>query len=288
MIDIPILDKALDLAQAHWAPVLTGLSGVLVGFYVDIGKEHLKRKIRLREEHEAEIRKEILEPIYLELKRFYLPICDAKELPVEYQTLTITKTAKNITEDSYGGVEPVVIPRFSRLSATQGFERYFDDAIENHHPKILREWGKLDSTFSKLVTDSVEHTNAIANSLKKNTGLPFLGFSVHPPRPGVNHERLAVLIFQRQLGMEREALRLTFDSAVEARISTTQEVVIRTETIDQLNEIVHLVDEKSKDKSHLAELQADYRRLSKKTRYIIQELDIVLAGKPRLKKCPLV
>jgi hypothetical protein len=97
-------------------PIVTWFLGLSVGFWVDIGKEHFKRKIRLQEEHEADIRKEILNPIYQELKKFYCPICERKELPLEYQNCTIARVPKDITEDSYGGVEPGIIPRFKSLT----------------------------------------------------------------------------------------------------------------------------------------------------------------------------
>lgn len=261
---------------------------MIIGFWVDIWKDNFKRKIRLREEHEEDIRKEVITPIYQELKKFYYPICEGRELPLEYQNCTIKKVPKDITEDSYGGVEPGILPRFSHLARSQEFDRFFDDALENHYPEILQEWGRFEDSFSKTTLKAVKYVEKIAEELKATFDLPPLPFSAHREEPGMNHERISVLIFKRQFGIDHESLRTYFETAVEGRTSNSNETLIRTKTIEHLNSIVQYVDKISKEKDKIEHIVGEYRRLGKTARYLVQELDQVLAQKPKLKKCPLV
>jgi len=195
----------------------------------DIGKEHFSRKMRLREEHAQDILKDVLTPIHEYLKEFYLPACRLEFSPLEVGTESIHRTPDHITQDTYVRTEfriSIKTPAKTGQSGlyrdqywheTEGFRRYFDDAIKYHYPDLLARWRTFDEQYKTMVGMAQNHAEAVIPRIQQTAGLPPLMPMGSDSATWANYHRLAVLILDRRLGMNEGGLYFSSDNKMEVK-----------------------------------------------------------------------
>lgn len=291
----------LDFIKDHWMVAATGVLGWGVGFFADIGKEHFRRKMRLREEHAHEIQKEVLAPIYAYLKEFYLPVCRMTMSPIEVGTEVINRNKEHIAQDTYVRTEfRVRIKTPAKTGRTglfqddywheaEGFQRYFDDALKVHYPDLLRRWKKFEESYLSLATKTRENAESMIPKLQELAGLQ-LAYAGGAPEPASwgNYPHLAVLVLHRRLGIGEEGLCVPGGSSNEVKTSRSQTTVLKCASWEQGVRITAAIDKMAKDSAGIAQLKAEFGRLEKDAKALHEDFRFALAKRPALKKCPLV
>lgn len=289
------------IMKAPWLPVLTGLAGYAGGFISDLGKEHFKRKMRLREEHAQEIQKEILTPIYGYLKEFYLPICQMKMSPIVIGTEVINRKAGHITQDTYVRTEfrvTIKTPaKTGRLGIfqddywheTESFRRYFEDALKSHYPDLLQRWQTFSEGYQSMAKSAKGCAESVIPKLQEVVGLQ-LAFAGGGPEPAAwaNYPHLAIMVLHRQIGIGEEGLYLPSGNNSEVKTSRTQTTVLKCGLPGQAQKIIDAIDRLAKDSADITEVKALFGTLEVDAKQLVEDFRFTLAKKPALKRCPFV
>ncbi|MBI5629899.1 MAG: hypothetical protein HY921_03325 [Elusimicrobia bacterium] len=291
----------LEFIKDHWMVAATGVLGWGVGFFTDIGKEHFRRKMRLREEHAHEIQKEVLAPIYAYLKEFYLPVCQMKMSPIEVGTEVINRNKEHIAQDTYVRTEfrvriktPAKTDRMGIFQddywhETEGFQRYFDDALKVHYPDLLQRWKRFEERYRSMAGKARENAESVIPKLQELAGLQ-LAYAGGAPEPGAwaNYPHIAVLVLNRRLGIGEEGLCVPGGSNNEVKTSRTQTQVVKCGSSEQGAQIIAAIDKIAKDSTGIEKLKAEFGILAEEAKRLHEDFRFALAKKPALERCPFV
>src|SRR5271157_2372336 len=77
------------------------LGGAIAGYYTGRMAERAKRADRIKEDHLAELKSELLEILRLRLRHYYSPACNHTEGIVERTVISINKGIRSIAENPY-------------------------------------------------------------------------------------------------------------------------------------------------------------------------------------------
>ena len=298
------------LAQ-HWLAGLSTVSAFAIGYFADIRKEDHRQKMRRREEHSEEIKKEILRPIYDHLGKFYLPICQMNMSPLEVRPEQISRQdAGSIADDAYLRTEhrikirPPVSPAplgtvavYDCWPETEGFRRYFDDALRSHYPKLLQKWESFHAEYDSAVKAAKTKAESLIPRLEKSMGLPraLAGYKEMPPPLRANYPRLALLVFHCQNKIGRDSLaqggeeRDPGNGRIFVMKISFSESVVWCAGSQERERIIAIIDGmiKSATPADVSALKAQFKKLETITDRLMADIDFCLAEKPRLKKCPM-
>ncbi|MBI4368740.1 MAG: hypothetical protein HY547_00770 [Elusimicrobia bacterium] len=295
------MDIVESIFKASWFPVLTGLGGYVGGFISDLGKEHFMRKTRLRDEHAQEIQKEILAPIYEYLREFYFPICQMKMSPLEIGRESIYRTSDHITQDTYLRTEfrvsiktPAKTGKLGLFQdeywhETEGFRRYFDDALKIHYPEPLKKWQVFSENYKTIVSQVKDQAVSLIPRLQEVAGLPSaLAGGPEPSAIWANYPHLALVALHRQLGIDEGGLYFSGGSNNEVKTSRTQTAVLKCQSAEQAERIVSAIDRLIKDLAGTIEEETRFVKLEADVKQLLEDFRFALAKKPTPKKCPFV
>jgi len=294
------MDATLEFIKNHWLAGATGILGWGVGFFTDIGKEHFNRKMRLREDHALEVQKEILTPIYEYLKEFYLPVCQMKLSPLEVGRETINRVADHITQDTYIRTEfrvsiktPAKTGRTGLFQdeywhETEGFRRFFGDALKIHYPELLQRWQTFNKAYNSMASRTQSRAEALIPRLQEAVALAPALAGGSEPSTWANYQHLAILVLHRQLGIGEEGLYVPGGNNSEVKTSRTQNTVLKCGPSGQAQKIIDAIDRLARDSAGVMEVKAPLGKLETDAKQLVEDFRFSLAKKPALKRCPFV
>ncbi len=309
------MNATIGFVREHWLAGGTGILGWGIGFFTDIWKEGHRLKLRRREAHAQEIQEEILRPLLTHLRDFYLPVCRKEMSPLVVETKQIYRDdANSVAEDAYLRTEhrieikpPALLPHltynipdtYRRWLETEGFQRFFSDALGHHYPELLKKWEMFKEEYNTTAEMAKTKVESLIPHLQKSIGLPVALAGVRGQEPlfRANYQRLALMVFHRQNGIARDGLLPDYGVEIESgggkilviRDIFNQNIVWCGEPQDQ-ERIINIIDEmiKKADPDDIAARKAQFEKLAIVAQKLIKEIDSALAKKPVLKKCPMV
>lgn len=304
-----------DYLARHWLGGVAWLGSTItafsIGYFPNRWGENHRIKIRRREEHAEDIKREVLRPIYEHLQRFYLPICRMEMSPLEVGRMDVNRKKLNsVTEDAYLRTEhcikikPAVAPPllgtvivYDRWPETEGFLRYFGDALEYHYPVLLKKWRNFDHEHSSLANAAKIEAESLIPGLAKAINLPHALACYRGSQPAfrANYQRLALLVFhhRNEIGREGALYARSEDSGTEsvlAIVDSFSESVAWCQGPQEKDRIIDIIDGMIEDAApnNIASWKKRFQELGAAAEKLIGEIDFSLAQKPRLIKCPMV
>jgi hypothetical protein len=306
------MNLGFSFIKEHWTAGVAAILGWGVGFLMDIGKEHFKRNLRLREEHAKEIQNEILAPIYNHLNGFYLPVCQMEMSPLEVSAKQIhRKEVGSVAENPYVQTEhAITIKALGILNwkgnltytlppwpKTEGFLRYFDDALKRHYPDLLQRWQGFRDGYESAAHKAQQVAESFIPKLQEAIGLKAGLAGCLGPEPDLwaNYPELALLVFHRQMGITNESLS-SFDGVtisggarvMEIKTSRRQKAVIRCGGPKDSKKIIDIVDQIAKDSSGVDGIKILFKNLEAEAEKLIKDVRFALAKKPSPRRCSMV
>lgn len=292
------MDAIIKLLKAPWFPAVTGVVGYVGGFVSDLGKEHLRRRMRLQEEHAHEIQKAVLTPLYNYLNSFYLPACSAQIGFLDISTESVKRAPKDITDD---GVEayrfrigpktpvdlnPQEVPGYSYWRESETFRRFFDDAKEHHHPELLARWVSFRNDFEAMCDEAVKAAEVISRELRPVLNLPAreAGTGLEP-QVWADYEALAVFLVHRQSGVDFPALYVN-NACI--KVTGVQQTLVKCASAEEATSLLLVIDKFTKDVSRVGSIRSQCGRLRVSAAALIGEFRFEISKKPELKGCPFI
>ncbi|MCX5657288.1 MAG: hypothetical protein NTZ48_03555 [Candidatus Omnitrophica bacterium] len=293
------MDKAIDFLTNNWLAGFAAVGGWLIGFITDLGKDKWRHKRELKEEHAKIIQKEILTPIYEYLKAFYLPICEKIDTPIKVKPETITKYPEHITETAYAGTKFVIWVRKPERPAkdfmqtehgyeTENYRRYYQDALENHYPELLRRWEEFLDKYREMQNESLDYSQEIAKLLKTALNMQqFSPMDVMRP-PWASYEKIAFILYNRQLGIGDEGIKL-YDNLQKCGKSTgPQENVFECLTPQDAQKTLKIINGIPKNRKTLDKIEIMCKNLHLQADSLIEALRFEISKAPKPRSCPFV
>lgn len=218
------------------------LAGAVAGYYGGRLAEKAKRGDRIKEEHLAELKSELIQILLTRIDQYYLPIAKSKATALEVSVIQVNRMDSSIAQNRYVRSEDQlsVIPIRSRdgepifqgprvRAHAPAFDRLYEDAKKVHFRGILEAFEEMDSEFETLTRAHLEHAETIAKAL--GPILPFpaeMGSNFNEPY--ANIARLALFIYEHQLGVHPYHLWINPNNPLEICSSSTGTRFVRCAT----------------------------------------------------------
>jgi len=293
------METAETLLRTYGLTAFMGLFGWLVGFFTDIGKEHLKRQMQLREEHAKDVLDQILSPLFDYLKDFYLPICELKSCPLDVGRVVINQKMDKIVGDGYVRTDytlEVLVPARTTNAVlgereywheSESFRRYYTDAFENHHSSLLRRWESFRKSFESTATQCLSRAEKIDKELREKIAMPQAQAGGQQTPTWANYERLALLVYKRQFGIGEESLFFPDRARNVVSVAGASEQVIQSSSLEESWKAINAVEALARNKNDTESLKQSFKSLSSEAGKLIDDFRAVLAKKPSPQRCSL-
>ncbi len=285
-----------------WPTWLGGLLlGAIVGYFVSVRMEHVKRSIRLREQHLEDLKSAVLKPFLVQLQNFYIrtckqergiviridspkeeavPISDAKPIDRHFVLAAGTLEGYTFFQPARAHVNPGHI---------EGLLRFYDDARANHFPELLGCFEKFTEAFNGMAKTCLEATQDIEAALKRELELPELGANFPSSPPWASYQSLAIFIYQRKLGMSNTPLTNFSAHEAEKGLSVSGTHVLHTMGDKDVKVALEVIEKLIGQESPVLE-QAKHRceELSSEANRLSDEFRQMLVSQKLPAKCPLI
>ncbi len=269
---------------------MKGLALYLAGVLSTIVGSWIASKIRMYHDslkaHRDDLKQKILTPLRTGMHEFYkAPMSfSAPVVFTDWGTDHLLTDARASEQPKLGG--PILRLADPRRRVEQELDEAFvEDATENHYADLMRLWGRLPDSWSRLTRCYETWVSEMSSRIVEKSGL-----AAHPApdtRAYFMHFCLAVFVYRRLFQIEPQALKLDSQAATYWLSDGTANVAAGTK--EQMEKLLTIVDglilsEKgtaSKLRQKTAALGSDLLSLSHK-------ISLELASQRLPHRCPLV
>lgn len=243
----------------------TGVVSLVLGYMVRLLQDRYSQRYQRAQSHFKDIKQQVIRPLLTALEQEYFPMLRLQKSYI-YHGITIYE------HESQRMVLRSLAP--INLGAPGVNEVLFQDVKTNHYPKLVGMWENFSNQVNECNKDCVEYCSSLAEEVANGMSLePWISEEQthwHDP------EGLAVYTLKRQLGIERNKLRLKMWENPPRLEDSTRILAQGTES--QLNDCVSFIGSIVNDTPRIEPILSRLTKLHTEASHLETELQQVVVS----------
>ena len=164
--------------------------------------EKSRRHYNQRQVHLQEIKDEVLRPLLNVLNEYYIPISERRKANIEDSWRYEEVEEVPITGNRRRSVEELVVVEPQRSESQQ----LYRCTKQSHFPGLVESWENFTTRFAEYNAKCLGWVKGLRDRITQQVNIPVLSPPFNQPK-WIAPNRLAVWIFNRQLGVEFQPIK---------------------------------------------------------------------------------
>jgi len=298
-----VLDPNHPFSWVTWAQGFFpgALLGALVAYLTGMRLELFRRNVRVRDEHLKQLKDNVLDPIHVLLRDFYIPACELRHGVIERRVQVRTQRPPSVTETDFLRTDFYLQAKNSNPDITIAIQQavvgrpdvesdtvFYPDAKAHHYSELLGRWETFKASFDDATQQCLAYVQGIRDRLSKEIGLPALPQNYPAPDMWASYELLAMFIYERQLGINWNNASVYPKGNNLMTLRWSGEDLIYATTKDEVDKTLKMVADLIEDASQIEQLKKPFCNLLPEAEALADVFCLEKHKNVLPKECPLV